>query len=143
MERRGPRGGFRSIYIVPEAFLFHLDEIVKVDRGPRGTEITIESSPPWGDDVIRAADLEIKSEQDFNDFIEQRSKRPADGPVDQEGGLQLGDRGQRHLMTEKPSSELLDPAGSGEVAEKTVGVGKAASRNFTGEKTGRPMGERN
>jgi helix-turn-helix protein len=71
----GPRGGYRGAYVNSEAFFFHLDEVVTVDIGPYGTQIIFESSPPWENKAVRAADVEIKTTAEVEAFLEER-RRP-------------------------------------------------------------------
>ncbi len=76
VERRGPQGDLHGTYIVQWLFPFHLDRVVKVETGPRGTEMTVESSPPWDYDVIRAADVEIKSADERHALLEEHFGQP-------------------------------------------------------------------
>jgi hypothetical protein len=71
IERRGPRGGSRGAYVLGWPLHFHLDQVVRVETGRRGTEITFEISNGSEYEVIRAADVEVKSMLDFENFIAQ------------------------------------------------------------------------
>ena len=70
----GPRGGHRGTYVNPEAFPFHLDQVVTVGSGPRGSEIVFESSPPWENNAVRLADVEIKTAAEVAAFMEDRKR---------------------------------------------------------------------
>ena len=63
-----------AAYVNPEGFFFHLDEVVTVDIGPYCTQIIFESSPPWENQAVRAADVEIKATADFEAFMEERKQ---------------------------------------------------------------------
>jgi hypothetical protein len=71
----GPRGGLRDIYVTPEPFFFHLDQVIKVDLSPRGAEIIFESSPPWENTAVRVADVEIKAPAEWEAFHEEWKSR--------------------------------------------------------------------
>jgi hypothetical protein len=74
----GRRGGHRGAYPNPEAFFFHLDEVVTVDISSRGAEIVFESSPPWENKAVSTADVEIKAHAEVEAFIEERKTRSRD-----------------------------------------------------------------
>jgi hypothetical protein len=71
----GRRGGYRGAYPNPEAFFFHLDEVVTVDISSRGAELVFESSPPWEFSAVSTGDVEIKTHAEVEAFIEER-RRP-------------------------------------------------------------------